>query len=303
VKIIVTGGTGFVGKALLERLVRDNHEIVLLTRSPAKPGSAMPGRVTVLPWDGKSVGAWGASVEGADVIINLAGEPLDARRWTPAQKERIIASRVDAAGALRDAVERAAEKPSVVVNAAAVGFYGPVDEGDLREDAPPGQGFLAETCVRWEHAALQIGAAGPRVVVLRCGVVLGKGGGALRKMLLPFKLFVGGPLGTGRQWFPWVHRDDLVDIILFVIGRTDARGPVNVVAPEAVTMRTFCAALGAALHRPSWAPVPGLVLRAVLGEMAGMVLTGQRVVPAKLRQLGYTFRFPALAPALTDILR
>lgn len=302
-KIVITGGTGFVGRALLARLAQENHDVVVLTRTPERLVQELPGRFMAVRWDGKTSGPWAAHVDGAHAIINFAGEPIDAHRWTTAQKERIIASRVDAAGALREAIDRATNKPSVVVNAAAVGFYGPVEEGDVREDAPPGQGFLAETCVRWEHAALQIGSAGPRVVILRCGVVLGSGGGALQKMLLPFKLFVGGSLGTGSQWFPWVHRDDLVNIILFVIGRTDAHGPVNVVAPETVTMKTFCTALGKALHRPSWAPVPGLVLRVALGEMAGMVLTGQRVVPAKLRQLGFTFRFPTLATALIDILR
>ena len=302
-KIVVTGGTGFVGRALLARLAQENHDVVVLTRSPENLAQELPGRVTAVRWDGKTAGPWAAHVDGARAVINLAGESLDARRWTAARKERIIASRVDAAGALYEAIDRAAVKPSVVVNAAAVGFYGPVEEGEVREDAPPGKGFLAETCVRWEHAALHIGTAGPRIVLLRTGVVLGKGGGALQKMLLPFRLFVGGSLGTGRQWFPWVHRDDLVNVILFVIDRTDVRGPVNVVAPETVTMKAFCTALGRALRRPSWAPVPGPLLRVALGEMAGMVLTGQQVVPAKLRQLGYSFRFPALAPALTDILR
>lgn len=302
-KIVVAGGSGFIGNALLQRLAQERHDVVVLTRTPGKTGRSVPANVTEVAWDGRSVGPWGRHLDGADAVINLAGESLDARRWTTAQKERIIASRVDAAGAIRDAVERATRKPSVVVNAAAVGLYGAVEDGECREDAPPGQGFLAETCVRWEHAALQIGAAGPRIVILRFGVVLGQGGGVLRKMLPPFRLFAGGPLGNGRQWFPWIHRDDLIGVILFVIGRPDVHGPVNCVAPEPVTMRTFCAALGKALHRPSWAPVPGVVLRVLLGEMAGMVLTGQRVVPAKLRQLGFTFRYPALAPALTDILR
>jgi hypothetical protein len=302
-KIVVTGGTGFVGRALLARLVSEHHEVVALTRTPASQRAGLPERVTVAPWDGQTAGPWAAHVDGADAVINLAGEPLDARRWTPAQKERIIGSRVGAAGALREAIERAAKKPAVVVSASGVDYYGPVESGEVREDAPPGEGFLAGTCVRWEHAALSIGSAGPRIVILRCGVVLGKGGGALRKLVLPFRLFVGGPLGSGRQWFPWIHRDDLVSIILFVIARKDARGPFNVVAPESVTMKTFCAVLGKVLHRPSWAPVPGPALRVALGEMAGMVLTGRQAVPAKLQELGYTFRFPALVPALTDILR
>lgn len=302
-KIVLAGATGFIGAPLVELLGKENHDLVLLTRRHRIRQGSLPGRLTMAEWDGATVGSWSGHLDGADAVINFAGEPLDAHRWTPARKERIISSRVNAAGALRKAIARAQKKPSVVVNASAVGYYGPRDDEGITEEAPHGSGFLAETCVRWEEAAMSMSAEVPRIVILRCGVVLGKEGGALRKMLLPFKLFAGGTLGSGTQWLPWVHREDLVRVIGMVIGDPAVRGPVNVVAPESVTMKAFCSALGRTLHRPSWAPVPSVLLRLLLGEMAGMVLTGQRVVPAKLQQLGYAFRFPALTPALADLLQ
>ncbi|MEK9137485.1 MAG: TIGR01777 family oxidoreductase, partial [Bacteroidota bacterium] len=235
--------------------------------------------------------------------INFAGEPLDAKRWLRSQKERIIGSRVDATSAIVHAISKAKQKPSVMISASGVGYYGAVETGEVTEDAPRGSDFLSETTYQWEKAAHGAEALGVRTVVLRIAVVLGSGGGALRKMLIPFRLFVGGPLGSGRQWFPWVHRDDLVGVILFALSSPEISGPVNVVAPEVVKMQGFCSALGQALHRPSWAPVPSFVLKAVLGEMSEMVLTGQRAVPRVLERYGYRFKFPQLSAALTDILK
>jgi uncharacterized protein (TIGR01777 family) len=188
----------------------------------------------------------------------------------------------------------------VFVSASAVGYYGPVESEDVTEDHSPGSGFLADLCLRWEQEARAVSELGPRLVILRTGVVVGEKGGALQKMLLPFRLFAGGPIGSGRQWFPWVHRDDVAGVILFALGNGAVSGPVNLVAPECVDMNGFCAALGRALSRPSWLPVPAFALRAALGEMSDMILTGQRVVPSKLIALGYTFRYPALGPALAS---
>jgi uncharacterized protein (TIGR01777 family) len=300
-KIIVTGATGFIGRSLIGRCIVEGHEVVALTRDAEKAAPLFPAGVKVLTWDGATAGDWVSEVDGADAVVNLAGEPIAGKRWTAAQKTRIIESRVCAARAIRDAIAKARRKPSVLVNSSAVGYYGPVAEGDVAEDRHAGKGFLAETCVRWEAEASAIGSLGPRVAMLRIGVVLGEKGGALEKIALPFKLFAGGPIGSGSQWFPWVHRDDVVGIAMFAIGNPGVAGPINAVAPESVTMKTFCAAVGTALRRPSWAPVPAPVLRLALGEMAEMLLTGQRVVPARLSALGYQFKFPTLARALTDL--
>lgn len=301
-KIIVTGATGFIGRSLVGRCVAEQHQVVALTRDAGRAGHLFPAGVKVLTWDGATAGAWASEVDGADAIVNLAGESIGAKRWTPARKSLIVESRVLAARAIGNAIAAAVRKPVVLVNSSAVGYYGSVAEGDVTEDHQAGTGFLAETCVRWEAEAATIAPLGPRVVMIRTGVVLGEAGGALERMTLPFKLFAGGPIGSGAQWFPWIHRDDVVNIIIFALQNSKVSGPINLAAPESVTMRTFCEALGKAMRRPSWAPVPAPVLRIVLGEMAGMILTGQRVVPAKLKELGYQFKFPRLAMALADVI-
>ena len=298
--IVVAGGTGFIGSSLLPLLRRAGHEVVVLTRDPER-APPTPG-VTRVRWDGVTQGEWTVYVQGADAVINLAGESIGGGRWTSSRKERIVASRVNATRALLEAIRRGEKGPSLFISSSAVGYYGPVESGEVAEDHPPGSGFLADVCRLWEQEASAVGELGPRVVILRTGVVIGEKGGALERMLLPFRLFAGGPLGSGRQWFPWVHGDDVAGVILFALGNAALTGPVNLVAPETVDMRSFCAALGRALSRPSWLPVPAMALRAALGEMADMILTGQRVVPAKLLALGYQFRYPALAPALASVV-
>jgi uncharacterized protein (TIGR01777 family) len=298
--IVVTGGTGFIGSSLIPLLRLEGHDVVLLTRDPEKAPPV--GGVTRVRWDGVTQGDWAVHVQRADAVINLAGESIGGGRWTPSRKERIVASRINATRALLESIRRGEKRPSLFINSSAVGYYGPVESGDVTEDHPPGRGFLADLCLRWEQQALAVGELGPRVVILRTGVVVGKKGGALERMLPPFRLYAGGPVGSGKQWLPWVHRDDVGGAILFALGNTALSGPVNVVAPESVDMRSFCAALGGALSRPSWLPVPALALRAALGEMADMILTGQRVVPAKLLALGYRFRYPALVPALASVV-
>jgi uncharacterized protein (TIGR01777 family) len=298
--IVVAGGTGFIGSSLLPLLRRAGHEVVVLTRDPER-APPTPG-VTRVRWDGVTQGEWTVYVQGADAVINLAGESIGGGRWTSSRKERIVASRVNATRALLEAIRRGEKGPSLFISSSAVGYYGPVESGEVAEDHPPGSGFLADVCRLWEQEASAVGELGPRVVILRTGVVIGEKGGALERMLLPFRLFAGGPLGSGRQWFPWVHGDDVAGVILFALGNAALTGPVNLVAPETVDMRSFCAALGRALSRPSWLPVPAMALRAAFGEMADMILTGQRVVPAKLLALGYQFRYPALAPALASVV-
>jgi hypothetical protein len=298
-KIVVAGGTGFIGSSLVRLLRLEGHDVVVLTRDPGKVPHA-PG-VTRVGWDGATQGEWTAHVQGADAVINLAGESIGGGRWTATRKRLIVASRVNATRALSESIRLGEKKPFLFISSSAVGYYGPVESGDVTEDHPPGSGFLADVCLRWEQEALAVGELGPRVVILRTGIVIGEKGGALEKMLLPFRLYVGGPIGSGRQWFPWVHRDDVAGVILFALGNAALAGPVNVVAPERVDMKAFCAALGRALSRPSWLSVPAPALRAALGEMADMILTGQRVVPAKLLTMGYRFRYPALAAALDSV--
>jgi uncharacterized protein (TIGR01777 family) len=299
--IILAGGSGFIGKALTARLLADGHSVTLLTRDPARvhvSGSAL----RVQQWDAATVGAWGASVDGADAVINLTGELISGKRWSPAQKELIRSSRISSTRAIVQAIGAATKKPSLLINASAVGYYGDVPSGDVPESFPAGRGFLAEVCQEWESSAYAAQAHGVRVVTPRLGVVLAPDGGALAKMLLPFRLFVGGPIGSGRQWFPWIHRDDVVAGILFLLRTPTVSGPVNFAGPEAVTMKEFCRALEAAMGRPSWAPVPAPILRIMLGEMAGMILGGQRVVPKKLSGAGYTFRYPTVGAALREIM-
>jgi len=302
-KIVVAGGTGFIGRKLVKILSESGHHVIVLTRNPegarkdAHPGARLE------QWDGRTVGEWRSHLSGADAVINLAGESIAAKRWTRSQKDRITRSRVEATRAIIEAMRLAVSKPRVLLSASAVGYYGSVEDGDVTESHPKGAGFLPEVCEQWEHEARKAELLGIRVVILRMGVVLGDDGGALEKMILPFKLFVGGPLGSGKQWFPWVHRDDVVGAALFAIENANLSGPVNVSAPESVTMKQFCAALGDVFHRPSWLPVPGFVLRVALGEMSEMLLTGQRQIPSVLTNAGYTFRHSKLTPALLSALR
>jgi uncharacterized protein (TIGR01777 family) len=300
-RIVVAGGSGFLGRGLVQSLLAAGDEVVLLTRRPRRIAEA--AGLSAVSWDGTSQGSWTALIDGAGAVVNLAGEPVAARRWSRKQKERILSSRIRSTRAIVEAVRHAARRPALLVSASAVGYYGTVGGKNVTEDSPPGSGFLPEVCAAWESEASRVEELGVRAVIPRIGIVLGEGGGALDRMLLPYRLFLGGPLGSGSQWFPWVHRDDVVESIRFAIKQENLRGPFNVAAPEPHTMAGFCLTLGRVLHRPSWLPVPSLALRLLLGEMAVVVLGGQKVVPARLLSLGYQFRFGRLQDALGDILR
>ncbi len=301
--IVVAGGTGFIGRELVRRLLESHHEVVVLTRDIVAAQKRIHQSARLQVWDGRTAGDWWSDVSGSDAVINLCGELLAGGRWTEQRKKALLKSRIEPTLAIVEAVRAASVKPRVLVNGSAVGYYGAVDEGEVTEAHSRGVGFLADLCELWEQAARKAESSGVRVVLPRSGVVLGDDGGALERMVLPFKLFVGGPIGSGKQWFPWVHRDDLVGAISFALEDPSLAGAVNVVAPESVTMGQFCSAVGAVLGRPSWAPVPPFVLRIVLGELAEMLLTGQRVVPSVLMNAGYTFRYPRLISALSSILR
>jgi uncharacterized protein (TIGR01777 family) len=263
------------------------HQVVVVSRYPAHAGDEAIG------WDQVP-----RAVRDVEAIVNLAGEPLAARRWNGAQKMRILESRVGTTRALVDAVNVAQTRPRVLVNASAVGFYG--DRGDeaLDESAGPGKGFLSKVCQAWEGEAMRAEALGLRVVRLRFGIVLAADGGALARMLPPFRFFIGGPLGNGRQWMSWIHRDDVTGIVLDTLTNDGYRGPVNVTSPQPVTNRDFAKALGAAVARPAVLPAPAPLLRLALGEMADMLLTGQRALPTVAQRLGYNFRYPQLTAAL-----
>lgn len=300
-KIVLTGGTGFIGKSLLQALMEAGHQVILLTRNPQHGGAYGGKSVEAVYWDGRSLGEWASKINGADAVINLAGENIVARRWSAQQKKNIQESRISATQAIVEAIGKSMQKPSLLINASVVGYYGHVEAGEVDELYPSGKGFVAETCVRWEEAARSVERLGVRLILLRIGVVLEKGG-ALKKMLPPFQMFLGGSVGSGLQWFPWIHRDDVIGIILFLLSNSAVRGPVNAVSPEPVTMKEFCSVLGKVLRRPSWLPVPSLALRLLLGEMSDLLFHGQRAVPQKMLSSGYSFRYPKLESALRAIL-
>jgi len=291
-RIVITGGTGFLGTGLVDRLRALGHVVTVLARHPKGPGE--------IEWSpGGSPVALTRALDGADAVINLAGAPID-RRWTKAHKRELWESRVTLTRALVDAMRRASPVPSTLINGSAMGIYGDRGDEPLTEASVPGTGFLASLAEAWEKEAL---AAAPRtrVVLLRTGIVLDKDGGALPKMALPFRFLVGGPVGSGRQYLSWIHRSDWVSMVTWVLANTAVSGPLNVTAPHPVTNREFTRTLGRAMRRPALMPAPAFALRALLGEMAEMILTGQRVLPAKAHELGFGFSYPLLEPALRAI--
>lgn len=290
-----------MGSTLCRRLLEQGNTVTLLSRSPAP--RKLPANKFWVTWQPGSSGSWEQEIDGADAVINLAGESIVARRWTEEQKERIRASRVYSSRSIVDAIRKAGVKPKLLLNASAVGIYGFHGNETLTEHDIAGRDFLSRVCAEWENEAKKAEDHGVRVVLLRTGIVLGYGGGALAKMLLPFKCFVGGPLGDGKQWMSWIQMEDEVGLILHLLSNSSARGAVNATAPNPVTMKEFCHTLGRLLKRPSWLPVPAFALRFLLGEMADMLLSGQRVLPAKARQLGYSFKYQSLSEALAATLR
>jgi len=298
-KTVIAGGTGFLGGALRDALVRDGDEVVVLSRSP---GASRQGPARVAAWtpDG-TTGSWASEIDGADAVINLAGESIAGRRWTAAQKQRILDSRVLATRSLVSGVQSAKRPPSVLVSGSAVGYYGPLDDVVVKEDRQAGADFLSQVCVQWETEAGRARAQ-TRVVCVRTGIVLERDGGALPKMLPPFWFGAGGPVGSGRQYWPWIHRQDWVDLVRFAIRTPGVSGPLNATAPEPVTNADFATALGRALHRPAFLPTPGFALKILLGEMAdALLLSGQRAVPAKAEQLGFRFAYRDVHSALEAI--
>jgi|SRR5690606_14010830 len=295
--IVIVGGTGFIGRALTEALLAAGWRVTVATRrSPAQASRVLPSGAAVLSWNAPG----GLALPpGTDAVVNLAGASI-ARRWTQAAKRLILESRVGTTRAVVAALAAASARPRVLVNASAVGYYGRRGDEIVTEADGPGQDFLASVCRQWEAAAKEAEAAGIRVVLLRTGFVVGRGG-AMRLMLLPYRLFLGGPLGSGQQWLPWIHLDDVVGLIRFALENEALQGPVNLTAPEPVRQEVFARALGRAMGRPAWLRTPEWALRTALGEMADMLLTGQRAVPAAALAAGYTFRRPDLDEALRSV--
>ena len=295
-RLVITGATGFIGRALCDKLLAQGHALILFTRG--SPRDANTGTKRWLHWTPGTVREWDVALDGADGVINLAGEPIAERKWTQTQRRRIEKSRIDGTHSLVQACAKAKQRPQFLINASAVGYYGPHGDEMITEEIAPGNDFLSVLCRDWEEEAKKAEELGMRVVRLRIGIVLGHGGGALGKMAQPFKYFVGGALGSGQQWMSWIHLEDLVGLILQTIDDSRTTGPVNATAPNPVRNKEFCQTLGKVMHRPCWASVPGFALRMALGDMAEMLLTGQRVIPAVAEKSGYRFRYPTLEPAL-----
>lgn len=298
-KVVISGGTGLIGKALAQGLARSGDEIVILTRGDRSAHTTQP-RIRFALWDGVTVGDWAGELDGADAVVNLAGENLSSGLWTKRQKQRIINSRENAGYALTEAIRKAEKKPLVFIQASGSGAYGTSESHVFTESADYGTDFLAGVTRAWEESTRPVEEMGVRRVITRSGVVLARGVGALRLMLLPFHLFAGGPLGSGRQWLSWIHLTDEVNAIRFLMENPEARGIYNLSA-EPVTNGQFARAAGKALKRPVWLKLPGFVLRVVLGEMSTMVLEGQNVSSQKLRDLGFKFTHPTLETALAHL--
>ena len=307
-RVLIGGGSGMIGRALANSLAADDHEVIVLSRSPALAQGLGP-RVKVEGWDARTPDGWGPLLDGADAVVNLAGaniagEGFFPARWTEARKGLIRDSRVNAGAAFCAAIEQAQKRPSVLLQASAVGYYGTQRaEVDITEESPSGQDWLAAVCRDWEDSTGAVEGLGVRRVVLRTGIVLSFSSGALQRMATPFRFFAGGPLGSGRQPFPWIHPADQVGAMRFLLRNSGAAGAFNLTAPAPLTNAQFSRALGAALRRPSLLPVPGVLFRALFGEVATVVLEGQWALPQRLQALGYEFRYPQADAALADLLR
>ncbi len=297
-QILITGGTGFIGQVLCQKLIADGHSLTVLSRQPAHNVQAMCGLVEPINDLDQLRGA-----DGFDAVINLAGEGIADKRWSEARKQELMDSRITLTNQLVDVIRSWKTLPAVLVSGSAVGFYGDQGSHRVTEDTPPHDEFTHRMCSDWEQAALRLDPTGVRVCLSRTGIVAGPGGGFLQRMLLPFKLGLGGRLGNGEQYMPWIHRDDVVAALIWMMETDTASGAYNVVSPNPVTNRQFTRCLAGVLGRPAIFPAPAPVLKIVLGEMSRLLLTGQMAIPERLEAEGFRFRFPDLTPALADATR
>jgi uncharacterized protein (TIGR01777 family) len=298
-KVLIPGGSGLIGKALTKNLLADGHEVVILSRSAQ---TKIPAGARLVQWDAKTPAGWSDELSGADAIVNLAGATLD-HRWTDSYKKTAWESRENAGHAIAAAVEQVEQKPRVLIQSSAGGYYGPRDDAPVSEDTPPGDDFLASICAAWEASSKAVEAQGVRRAIIRSGIVLSMEGGALPRLVLPMKLFAGGPIGSGKQMMSWIHIDDEVKAIRTLIDDEAASGVFNLTAPNQHSNRDFIKTLGKVMKRPALMPAPGFALKIMFGEMSTVVLDGQRVLPERLQALGFQFEFSELQPALADLLR
>lgn len=304
-RIVVAGGTGFIGRMLCQRLANAGHTVTVLTRNPEKARTTLYHAVRIVPWQGfrGPTEELSKALGECDVVINLAGSPVADGRWTPQTKDLLRQSREGTTTAIVTTLAKLKTRPVLLMNASAIGYYGSHGDEELTEETPSGDGFLASLCREWEGAARAAERLGVRVVMPRIGVVLGKDGGALTKMLPIYRFGLGGPLGHGKQWMSWIHLDDLVELLMFLMNNA-AGGPVNATAPHPVTNAEFSKTLGQTIGRPAFLRTPGFVMKLVFGDMADeLLLTGQRVIPHRAQSSGFHFRFPFIAGALDDVLR
>lgn len=300
-RVIVTGATGLIGKEVCEGLIGRGYEVVVFSRDPDSARAEVPGAAEYVAWTATESGPWAAHLDGAWGVISLAGASIAGKRWTEEYKREIRDSRIIGTRGLVKAMAAAREKPKVFVSGSAIGYYGARGDTPLDESASPGDDYLAGVVCDWEAAAREAEPLGVRTVLIRTGVVLDKDEGALAQLKLPFKFFVGGPVLPGTQWLSWIHRDDEAGIIVFALENEGVRGPINATAPQPQTNRDFCASLGEAMGRPSWAPVPGFALKLIVGEFGETLTTGQRVIPKKAQELGYEFKYATSDAALREI--
>lgn len=301
-RMVVAGSTGFLGKPLCRALARAGHEVTALARNTRRAAANLPAAVKIVEFDTRTAGPWRDAVAEADVVINLCGEPIAGKRWNAAYKSVLRSSRIDPTRALVNAMASREQPGRSLLNASGISYYG--DRGDeiVTEETPPGDDFLARLAVDWEAEALRAEEHGIRVVLLRTGIVLGEGGGALEEMVKVFRRCLGGPMGSGRQWFPWIHLEDYIEMVHWAALNPNVRGPMNVVAPYPVRNSEFAQVLARTLRRPIFGPVPAPLLRLVVGEMADTLLGGQRAAPEVARMHGFVWKHPSLGPALASLL-
>jgi uncharacterized protein (TIGR01777 family) len=298
-RIIIAGGSGFIGTALAESLLSDGHQVWILSRHPETALLAQGAQS--IGWDGKTPYGWGEMVSQVDAIVNLAGENLGSGLWTRARKIRILSSRVDAGKAICTSILQSNPRPKVLIQASAVGFYGPHGAELVTEESPIGTGFLAEVCQAWESSTFPVEGVGVRRVIIRTGIVISLGKGAFQRLLLPFKLFAGGPLGSGRQGFPWIHPFDEVAAIRYLMDNNNAHGAFNLSAPEPLSNSDFSRVLAKVIRRPYWFRVPAFAMRLILGEMSALALDGTYLFPKRLQDFGFNFRYKSAESALKDL--
>lgn len=307
-RIIISGGSGMVGSRLARELAKDGHEVIILSRSPGKNRDRFGPGIKVVGWDGKTAAGWGSLADGADAIVNLVGENLAGdhlipSRWTETRKHAILESRLQPGHAIVEAVQQAQTKPRLLIQSSAVGYYGPRGDEKITEGAGHKDDFLSQVCVQWEASTEAVETVGVRRIIIRSGIILDKDQGSLPRMTMPFTFFVGGPIGSGKQWISYISIDDEVKAIRFLLEEEEAEGVYNLTTPNPVTNKEFENAIGKVTNRPSWFPVPAFLMKLLFGEMSMVLLEGQRVLPERLLEAGFEFDYPDAVSSLQAVLK